>query len=290
MSNELAAPYPVEGVENQRADSTLRKQLPNLISLLAILAIGAHLLLRFTIHAGVALANAPLIIAVVAGGTPLVYGLLVKLTKREFGSDLLAGMSIVTSVLLGEYLPGSVVVLMLSGGEALEAFAVRNASSVLHALARRMPSIAHRKSAENMKDVPLSQVALNDTLIVFPHEICPVDGIVIEGQGSMDEAYLTGEPYRISKVPGPEVISGATNGSESLVIRATKLAVDSRYAKIMEVMRASEKNRPHIRRLGDQLGAVFTPIAVAIALVPWSFPANLCVFWPCWSSLRFARF
>ena len=79
------------------------------------------------------------------GGLPLLYDLLRKLLKREFGSDLLGGISIITSVLLGEYLAGSIIVLMLSGGEALESYALRSASSVLAALAKRMPSIAHRK-------------------------------------------------------------------------------------------------------------------------------------------------
>ncbi len=288
MSDELSAAFPTDGADKPRAASTLRKQLPNAIALLAILAIAAHLVLRFGLHAGAAIANAPLIAALAGGGAPLVFGLLVKLAKREFGSDLLAGISIVTSVFLGQYLAGSIVVLMLSGGEALEAFAVRNASSVLHALARRMPSTAHRKSAEVLSDVPLSQVAPGDTLIVFPHEICPVDGVVIEGSGSMDEAYLTGEPYRMSKATGSQVLSGATNGPAALTIRATKLAVDSRYAKIMQVMRASEQNRPRIRRLGDKIGAVFTPIAVAIALVAWiasgnpsRFLAVLVVATPC---------
>ena len=85
----------------------------------------------------------------------------------------------------------------------------------------------------------------------------------------MDESYLTGEPYQMSKTPGSEVLSGAINGDSVLTIRATKLAVDSRYAKIMQVMRASEQQHPRLRRLGDQLGAYYTPVAVAIALVAW---------------------
>ena len=109
----------------------------------AIIAVGAitgilvHLVLRFAVAAsgqlgaGVNLADVPLLATLVFGGVPLVLELLGKLVRLEFGSDLLAGISIVTSLLLGEYLAGSLVVLMLSGGEALEAFAVRNASSVL---------------------------------------------------------------------------------------------------------------------------------------------------------------
>ena len=103
-----------------------------------------------------------------------------QIIHREFGSDLLAGISIVTSVFLGEYLAGSLVVLMLSGGEALETYAVRSASRALEALARRMPSIAHRRESGKLVDVDLNTVRINDELEVFPHEICPVDGTVFK--------------------------------------------------------------------------------------------------------------
>jgi heavy metal translocating P-type ATPase len=125
-------------------------------------------------------------------------------------------------------------------------------------------------------------------LVVFPHEICPVDGTVIEGHGVMDESYLTGEPYMMSKTPGSTVLSGAINGETALTVRSDKRAVDSRYAKIMEVMRASEQRRPRLRRLGDQLGALYTPLAVSVAVVAWAisgkaicFLAVLVVATPC---------
>ena len=161
----------------------------------------------------------------------------------------LAGIaiSIVTAVVLGEYLAGALVVLMLSGGEAVEGYAVRSASSVLRALARRMPALAHRRRDGHMADVPLSDVAPGDTLVLFPHEICPVDGTVTEGRGVMDESFLTGEPFKMSKTPGSEVISGAINGDAALTIRAICPAADSRYSKIMQVMRSAEQNR----RCGD---------------------------------------
>jgi heavy metal translocating P-type ATPase len=124
--------------------------------------------------------------------------------------------------------------------------------------------------------------------VVFPHEICPVDGTVTAGSGIMDESFLTGEPYLISKTPGSLVLSGAINGDSALTIRAEKLVIDSRYAKIMQVMRASEQRRPRLRRLGDQLGAFHTPLAISIAVVAWlmtgeatRFLAVLVVATPC---------
>src|SRR5262249_11297182 len=149
--------------------------------------------------------------------------------RGEFGSDLLAGISIVASLILGQYLAGAIVVLMLSGGEALEGYAVRRASSALAALARRLPSIAHRLRDGAMEDVPLAEVKVGDLVMVFPHEACPVDGVVTAGHGAMDESYLTGEPFLLSKAPGAAVLSGAVNGETALTVRAEKEPADSRY-------------------------------------------------------------
>jgi heavy metal translocating P-type ATPase len=233
-------------------------------------------------------ADVPLLVALVAGGGFLVFGLIARVARGEFGSDLLAGISIVTSVVLGEYLAGTLVVLMLSGGEALEAYAVRRASSALAALARRMPSVAHRRRDGTIHDVPLDAVAVGDSVVVFPHETCPVDGVVTDGHGTMDESYLTGEPYLLAKAPGSAVLSGAVNGDSALTVRAERPAVDSRYAKIMRVTRDSEQRRPRLRRLGDKLGAWYTPVAVAVALAAWAasgdpvrFLAVLVVATPC---------
>ena len=134
----------------------------------------------------------------------------------------------------------------------------------------------------------LADVSIGDRLCVLPHEICPVDGVVVQGHGKMDEAYLTGEPFQIAKAPGAVVLSGATNGETMLVIRAVRRAVDSRYAQIMQVMQQSQQRRPRMRRLGDTLGAAYTPLALAIALAAWlasgdavRFLAVIVVATPC---------
>jgi len=131
-------------------------------------------------------------------------------------------------------------------------------------------------------------VNLGDRLVVFPHEICPVDGAVVEGRGTMDEAYLTGEPFQIAKVPGAEVLSGAVNGESAVTVEVTHLPVDSRYSKIMKVMQEAEANRPRFRRIGDRLGAWYTVLAVAVAAAGWiighdasRFLAVLVIATPC---------
>lgn len=246
--------------------------------LTADIAIAAVAVLVIALHFGLRIAglpaDLPLFVGLLLGGVPIVVALAGKALRLDFSSDLLAGLSIVTAVILHEYLAGILVVLMLSGGQALEAFAVRRASSALLALSKRMPAVAHRKEDGTLRDIPLEEVRIGQLLVVLPHEICPVDGVVIEGHSSMDESYLTGEPYVLSKSVGSLVLSGAINAEGALTIRAEKAVADSRYAKIMEVMRESEQRRPKLRRLGDQLGAFYTPVAVGIALVAWAISAD----------------
>ena len=269
-------------------DRTTVSRTHALIAAGALSAIVAHVGLRWFLQAPALACNLPLILILVLGGAPLIAEILTGLLRREWGSDLLAALSIVTAVLLGEYLAGAIIVLMFSGGTALESYAVRSASSVLRALARRVPSVAHRKRGAELADVALQDIAAGDALVVFPHEICPVDGVVVEGHSVMDESYLTGEPFHMSKAPGAAVISGAVNGDAALTITATKRAADSRYAKIMEVMRASQRHQPRLRRLGDQLGAFYTPVALGLAVIAWAvsghparFLAVLVIATPC---------
>jgi heavy metal translocating P-type ATPase len=279
--------------EKQPSGTSREAAMQIAIAALSVVGIIAHVCLRLVVGTGemwqgVRVVDLPLLVVLLLGGIPLVLELLGNLLRREFGSDLLAGISIVTSALLGEYLAGSMVVLMLSGGEALEAYAVRRATSALAALAKRLPSVAHRLSGARMVDVPLADVNVGDLLVILPHETCPVDGVVSDGHSTMDESFVTGEPYHVSKAPGATVISGAINGENAITIRAEQRAEDSRYAKIMRVMRESEQSRPRLRRLGDQLGAFYTPLAVSIALIAWAasgeptrFLAVLVVATPC---------
>lgn len=253
-------------------------EIEGYIAILAIISIAIHLVLQYLIPTFQSYSLYPLYLTLALGGGILVFDLIRKLVTFKFGSDLLAGMSIITAVLLGEYLAGSLVVLMLSGGETLESYAIRTASRMLEVLAKRAPTTAHRKKTDVIEDIPVEKIVIGDTILIFPHDICPVDGEVIAGNGVMDESYLTGEPFLISKAPGSEVFSGSINGDVSLTIKSTKLAQDSRYAKIMQVMSESEQKRPRMRRLADQLGAWYTPIAIIIAILAWIFSSDAVRF------------
>lgn len=192
-----------------------------------------------------------------------------SLVRRTPGADTLAAIALITAAVMGEHIAGLLVVTMLTGGQLLESFAVERASQALRALADRMPPVAHRLVGETMTDVPLEAVVAGDRLVVLPHEVVPVDGRVAEGRTRMNEAYLTGEPWEIEKIPGSDVISGAVNGEGRVVVDAARPAAQSRYAQILEVMRESEANRPPMRRMADRLGALYAPLALGVALLSW---------------------
>lgn len=240
-----------------------------LVSLSALLAIAFHFLLIKT-----SFNNIPLQAVIVAGGLPLLIQIARKLIKGDFGADLMAFIALITATILGEYVTGVLIIIMLAGGQALEFYAMRKASSVLRELSERMPSIAHRKTGDKVEDIALQSISIGDKIIIYPHETAPVDGTVIEGHGSMDESYLTGEPYSMSKAIGASVLSGAINGDSVLTISAEKLAVDSRYSQIMSVMQDAEQKRPAMRRIGDKIGAVFAPLALLVAIVTWYFTGD----------------
>jgi heavy metal translocating P-type ATPase len=141
-----------------------------------------------------------------------------------------------------------------------------------------MPATAHIKKGDQITEVALADIRIGNTIVVYPHETAVADGTVIEGNGGMDESYLTGEPYFVSKAPGAAVLSGAINGEAALTIRAERLPSDSRYATIMEVMQEAEQKRPALRRIGDQIGAVFAPLALAFALGAFYFTGDAVRF------------
>lgn len=220
----------------------------------------------------------PLIIAIICGGLPSFLYILLKLLKGDLGADSLAAIALVTAVILHQYLAAVLIILMLASGQTLEAYAMRKASSVLLALAERMPALVHRRTSRLIEDIPLLDIRIGDEIVVYPHETCPVDGVVIEGQGSMDESYLTGEPYRISKAPGTSVLSGAINGESVLTLKAEKLPSDSRYASIVTVLQEAEQKRPSLRRLGDQMGAIFSPLVLCFSFIIWYFTGDALRF------------
>jgi heavy metal translocating P-type ATPase len=220
----------------------------------------------------------PLIFIILIGAPFLLWQILLKSLKLDFGADLLAALGLILAIYLNEYLAANLIILMLASGQALEKYAENRASFALKNLSNRLPNIAHLKCENGIEDIEISKIKLGDLLEIFPHETAPVDGEVVLGKSTMDESYLTGEPYQISKTVGSKVISGAINGENLLTIKCEKLPQDSRYAQIIKVIQEASENRPEIRKLADKIGAIFAPLALIFALITLYFTQSLTKF------------
>ncbi|MGZ3663764.1 MAG: heavy metal translocating P-type ATPase [Ktedonobacterales bacterium] len=206
---------------------------------------------------------------VLAGGIPLLWDTIRQLVHREFGVDVLALLAIGGSFLLEQYLAGAIIVLMLSGGEALEAFALRRAKRSLTGLVERAPRIAHVQEGDEVLTVPADEIEVGTEVIVKPGEIIPVDGVVSAGESSVSEADLTGEPTPARKVPGTLTLSGSVNLDGLLRVQATRRSAESQYAQIIKLVRDAQERKAPIHRLADRYAVWFTTVAIAIAAVAW---------------------
>jgi heavy metal translocating P-type ATPase len=221
-----------------------------------------------------ALAQWPLILIIIGGGLPVIWELIQQLIHREFGVDLIAALAIVGSLILHEYLAGAIIVVMLSGGEALEAFALRRARSSLSALAERAPRIAHLRDGSTLCDIAATDVEVGMEVVVKPGELIPVDGIVTSGSSSVSEADLTGEPMPVRKEVGAPTLSGSVNLDGVLEVRAVRRSAESQYAQILRLMQEAQEHKAPIHRLADRYSVVFTIVTLAMASLAWLVTRN----------------
>lgn len=211
----------------------------------------------------------PLIIVIILGGLPLLWETIQHCLHKEVSVDFIAILAIGGSLLLGEYFAGALVVLMLSGGEALEAYALRRARSSLSALADRAPRTAHVWRENDLISIPAEQIEIGMKIIVKPGELVPVDGMIIDGSSNMSEADLTGEPVPVRKTPGMLVLSGSVNLDGLVEIQATKRSAESKYAQIMQLVEEAQARKAPIHRLADRYSVGFTLLAVGLAALAW---------------------
>lgn len=183
----------------------------------------------------------------------------------QWASDLIAALAIVGAIAMDQPLAGLIVVVMQTGGEALERFAEGRASDALRKLEADRPMHAHLQQGDRVVDVAANEVKPGDLIVVRPGELVPCDGAVTEGTGSLDTSRLTGEPLPQTIGPGSTVMSGSINGDRAFVMRATADAAASQYARIVELVRSALESKAPFQRLADRYAVWFTPIAILIA-------------------------
>jgi cation transport ATPase len=264
--------------------TTLRRYA---VPALALVGLAAGLTAQYLLKVPEA-ARLILLVTLLAGGLPVVVGTVWGMLRRKFAADIVATLAIVGAAVTGEYLAGCVIVLMQTGGEALEAYAVRRASAALEALLARAPRVAHRRHGEAVEDVPVEEVAVGDLLLVRPGELIPVDGTVLDGMAAVDASALTGEPVPVLTEAGDEVLSGSVCLDGALELRATRPSSESQHEQIVRLVRTAQSQKAPLGRLADCYAVFFTPLTLAVCALaylltrrPEAVVAVLVVATPC---------
>ncbi len=214
-------------------------------------------------------ANVAWAVTTAIGVIPMAKDVLGGLLRREPGVDLIALIAMVAALLLGEYLAGAVIALMLASGEALESYADRQAHKELSSLLARAPRTVTRYEDGDLTTRPIEDVIPGDRLFVKSGEVVPVDGIMAS-DGVLDESALTGESRPVERPQGDLVRSGALNAGAAFDLRATASAEESTYAGIVRLVRAAQEEKAPAVRLADRYAAVFIPVTLVIAGGAWA--------------------
>lgn len=229
-----------------------------------------------------------------------VRGMIDDLRHGQVGVDVLAVVAILSTVAVAEYWASWAVTLMITSGEAIEEYAQAKAERSLTALMEAAPQTAHvvnlpgvgrgfaadkgdssdgfrrvglastAAAAHRFDTVPVEQVQLGDVLMVLPGETVPVDGELLSGTATLDLSNINGEPVPREVFAGARVMSGAVNGSTALTMRATQVAADSQYQRILELVASAQESRPAVVKTADRLAVPFTVLSLVIAGIAWA--------------------
>jgi heavy metal translocating P-type ATPase len=219
---------------------------------------------------GIAGANPIWFAGLLITGVPVLWETVRRAGQGHFAIDVVATLAIVSAAILGQPLAGLVIVLMQSGGAALERMAEGRASEAVRALEEAAPRISHRARGTELVDVPVGEVAVGDLLVIRPGDLIPCDGVITEGRSDLDAATLTGEPLPVDGRPGVTVMSGARNGSGLLQMRATAVAGESQYARIVELVRTAQSSKAPVQRMADRYAIWFTPITLGVCVIAFA--------------------
>ncbi|MCL2785004.1 MAG: HAD-IC family P-type ATPase, partial [Propionibacteriaceae bacterium] len=198
-----------------------------------------------------------------------------ELRSGTFGVDILAVTAIGSTIAVGETWASIIIVLMLTGGEALEEYAAGRARKDLTSLVSNAPSLAHRIDADGtVADYDVAEISIGDEILVRASEIVPLDGVLISESGEFDDSSLTGESLPQTRVTGDTVYSGSINGPAAVTIKVTSRAEDSQYQRIVALVEEAAESRAPMVRLADRYALPFTAVSLAIAGIAWAVSGN----------------
>lgn len=207
---------------------------------------------------------------IIISGIIIAFSMLIEMIKvlksGNFGVDLLAIISITATIIAKNYWAALIILIMLTGGDSLEDFASKKASADLSLLLDNSPKTAHIVKKSQIKDVLADTVPIGATLLIKPGETVPIDGIIIKGESDFDESSMTGESRLIKQKIDDNIISGAVNTDRPIYIKTQKLAKDSQYQTLVNLVKNANLKPARFVRLADQYALPFTIISLIIGI------------------------
>ena len=228
-------------------------------------------------------------IAIILCGLPIILEAIIGLvTAFDIKADVLVSLALVASVLIGEDFAAGEVAFIMQLGALLEELTVSKARAGIEKLVHLTPQTARILTANGEKIIPAEQVAIGDRIRVLPGETIPVDGVILSGQTSINQAVMTGESLPVDKTVGDEVSSGTVNQFGAFEMEAAKVGEDSSIQRMIRLVQSADAGKAKIVGLADRWATWIVVIALSAAALTWFFSGEiiravtiLVVFCPC---------
>ena len=228
-------------------------------------------------------------IAIILCGLPIILEAIIGLvTAFDIKADVLVSLALIASVLIGEDFAAGEVAFIMQLGALLEELTVSKARAGIEKLVHLTPQTARILTAHGEKIIPAEQVAIGDRIRVLPGETIPVDGVILSGQTSINQAVMTGESLPVDKTAGDEVSSGTVNQFGAFEMEATKVGEDSSIQRMIRLVQSADAGKAKIVGIADRWATWIVVIALSAAALTWFFSGEiiravtiLVVFCPC---------
>lgn len=217
------------------------------------------------------------LMAVIFGGWQRFYTGIKDILNRKITVNVFITVAISVTIVTGEILPASVIILIMAIVGSLEAYTLERTRKSISKLLELTPKTANviQNQAENK--VNLSEIKIGDIVVVRPGERIPVDGIVIDGEATVNQAPITGESMPVEKIKGSEVFAGTLNETGRLEIKTTKVGPDTTLAKIVHLVEEAQESKAPIQSVADRFTTWFLPTVLLIAIIAFFLSGNIKV-------------
>ncbi len=231
--------------------------------------------LKGLFHGGSMVAGASAMIGAILLGYPVVLKALKDLQRGIVSINELVGLAVLAAFASGDYKTAGVVAFLMLIGEIIENRTAEGARASIESLIKLTPTKARRLTASGEEEVAAKDLAVGDTIRIRPGDNVAADGVIVTGQGSFNQANITGESLPVDKKPGDEVFAGTQNLTGVLEIKVSRAGQETTLGRVRELILAAEKTKLPIMRIIDQYMVYYTPMVLVMGALVWAFTKDL---------------